>query len=138
MTGSEFTRVTLVTGGRDLNPDPGHYASLSSNLMPGTLLVHGACPTGADHWADEFALGLGFVPIEDAAKYRQVMGFIKRFPADWKTHDKAAGPIRNKQMLDWVLALVDKPILVLAFPGNRGTANMVKIATAAGLDVMYG
>ena len=56
---------------------------------------------------------------------------VKTFPADWDTHDLAAGPIRNKQMLD-----EGKPDLVVAFPTNgrlsesKGTANMVKQARA--------
>jgi len=51
-------------------------------------------------------------------------------PADWKTHGKAAGPIRNRQMLD-----EQHPDVVIAFvPGaGPGTANMVKQARAAGV-----
>src|SRR3546814_14604888 len=52
-----------------------------------------------------------------------------KFPADWTKHGKAAGPIRNQQMLD-----KGKPDLVLAFPGGRGTADMVNRATQAGGD----
>lgn len=51
--------------------------------------------------------------------------------ADWKTHGLNAGPIRNKQMLD-----EGKPDLVLAFPGGRGTANMVTQARKAGVRVV--
>jgi hypothetical protein len=57
------------------------------------------------------------------------------FPADWATHGKAAGPIRNQQMLDQ-----GRPELVLAFKDNfnwqldrGGTENMVKIAHKAGI-----
>jgi UDP-N-acetylmuramoylalanine-D-glutamate ligase len=53
------------------------------------------------------------------------------YPADWKTHGKAAGYIRNKQMLD-----EGKPDLVVAFPGGRGTADMIRQAKAAGVEVM--
>jgi hypothetical protein len=42
-----------------------------------------------------------------------------RFPAKWSQHGKAAGPIRNKQML-----AIGLPNLVIAFPGGRGTADM--------------
>ncbi|MEM9912925.1 MAG: hypothetical protein AAF922_19365 [Pseudomonadota bacterium] len=44
---------------------------------------------------------------------------------------RAAGPIRNKEMLD-----EGCPDLVVAFPGGRGTANMVKQAQAAGVEVL--
>jgi len=55
----------------------------------------------------------------------------KVFRADWKKHGKAAGPIRNKQMLD-----KGKPDLVVAFPGGSGTSNMVKQAREAGVEVL--
>ena len=52
------------------------------------------------------------------------------FPAGWKEYGRAAGPIRNKQMLQ-----EGKPDLVIAFlaPNSRGTANMVQQATKAGI-----
>jgi hypothetical protein len=54
------------------------------------------------------------------------------FPAGWEKHGKAAGPIRNKQMLD-----EGKPDLVIAFlaPNSRGTKNMIDQATKAGVPV---
>ena len=57
------------------------------------------------------------------------------YPADWKKHGKAAGPIRNAKMLaDF------KPDAVFAFinPGKMtpGTADMVKKARAAKVPVM--
>ncbi len=55
----------------------------------------------------------------------------KEYKADWATHGKAAGPIRNQQMLD-----EGKPDLVIAFPGGKGTAHMVKIAKEAGVKVI--
>lgn len=52
------------------------------------------------------------------------------FPAEWSKYGKSAGPRRNKQMLG------SGADLVIAFPGGRGTRNMVKQARAAGLEVM--
>lgn len=54
-----------------------------------------------------------------------------KFPADWDTHGKAAGILRNRKMLD-----EGKPDMVIAFPGGRGTANMVFIAKEAGVEVV--
>lgn len=45
------------------------------------------------------------------------------YNADWKKHGKAAGPIRNKEMIT-----EGKPSLVIAFPGGAGTAHMVECA----------
>lgn len=47
----------------------------------------------------------------------------------WKTHDKAAGPIRNG-----ILLTLD-PEAVIAFPGGPGTADMVKRARDEGLPI---
>lgn len=57
-----------------------------------------------------------------------------RFPADWKTHPKGAGPIRNRRMLR-----EGKPDIVYAFSddlaASKGTANMVAQARRAGVPV---
>jgi hypothetical protein len=55
----------------------------------------------------------------------------KEYPADWEKHGKAAGIIRNQQMLD-----EGKPDLVIAFPGGMGTADMVNRAKKAGVRVI--
>jgi hypothetical protein len=51
--------------------------------------------------------------------------------AHWAELKRAAGPIRNQTMLDEF-----KPDKVIAFPGGRGTADMVRRAKAAGVPVM--
>lgn len=56
---------------------------------------------------------------------------LLKFPADWDKYGKAAGAIRNQQMLD-----EGKPDLVVAFPGGRGTADMVRRAKKADIKVL--
>lgn len=52
---------------------------------------------------------------------------LKEFQADWTTYGKAAGPIRNQQMLDY--ALHEIPVLIVFWDGeSRGTKNMMNIA----------
>jgi len=83
-----------------------------------TCVVEGAA-RGADNLAHEVATELG---IEN-----------RRYPADWNTHGKAAGFIRNQQMLDQ-----ERPDLVLAFwdgETSHGTQDMVRRATAAEVEV---
>lgn len=53
------------------------------------------------------------------------------FSADWENHGSFAGPLRNKRMIE-----EGKPDLVIAFPGSKGTANMVKQARKAGIEVI--
>jgi hypothetical protein len=79
------------------------------------VLIHGAA-TGADSLSDGWA--------------RQCEVEIEAYPADWDTHKRAAGFIRNSQMLK-----EGKPNLVLAFPGGRGTAMMVSLAEKNGVVV---
>ena len=46
-----------------------------------------------------------------------------RFPADWNAYGRAAGPIRNRQMLEF--AMERKPVLIAFWNGvSRGTSFM--------------
>jgi hypothetical protein len=56
---------------------------------------------------------------------------VEKYPADWKQYGRAAGAIRNSQMLidgkpDLVIAFVSKPL-----SKSTGTENMVRKARAA-------
>lgn len=57
---------------------------------------------------------------------------VLAFPADWAAYGRAAGPIRNKQMLD-----EGKPTEVHAFHDSistsKGTLNMLKQALKRGI-----
>lgn len=57
---------------------------------------------------------------------------VEPFPADWNKYGKAAGPIRNSQMLK-----EGRPDLVIAFKyeGSRGTQNMIDQAKRKGIEV---
>lgn len=107
----------LVCGGRDLIDSPDVYSALADTIMPEDTVIHGGA-RGADSIAGEFASGLGC----DVTVYR----------ANWKRDGKAAGAIRNARMLD-----EGKPDVVLAFPGGRGTADMVAKARSAGVRVLF-
>lgn len=57
------------------------------------------------------------------------------FPADWGKYSKAAGPIRNRQMLEY--ALEEEAHLVAFWNGeSKGTKNMIDIATKAGIEII--
>jgi GDP-D-mannose dehydratase len=59
---------------------------------------------------------------------------VEKYPANWDKYGRAAGPVRNKQML-----VEGQPDLVLAFSKNlstsKGTKNMVDQAREAGVEV---
>jgi hypothetical protein len=103
----------LVTGGRDYK-DYGVVSQALSALDVSALIEGGA--TGADLLARVWA-NANKIPYTT-------------YPAQWGLFGKKAGYMRNLQML-----IEGKPDLVLAFPGGKGTANMVKIATENGTPV---
>lgn len=107
----------LVCGGRDFSNIAfvwTHLDRLHTELKFTHLIQGGA--RGADSIARDWARTKP--EIERYVSY-----------ADWDKHGNAAGPIRNKHMLEW------KPDLVIAFAGGAGTADMVRQARAAGVDV---
>jgi len=108
----------LVCGGRDFSDQRAVDVALDDlhDNKGITRIIEGGA-SGADRFAYEWA-AINCVPIE-------------HFVADWKRNGRAAGPIRNKQMLD-----DGKPDLVMAFPGGRGTADMVRRAEAANVPVL--
>lgn len=74
-----------------------------------------------------------------AALWAARAGFkVKAFPADWEKYGKRAGIIRNHDM--WNAALRTEDILLLvAFPGGRGTGHMVNhVKEEGGNILMYG
>lgn len=55
---------------------------------------------------------------------------IKVFPANWDTHGKAAGPIRNKQMAEYATHCIT------FWDGkSRGTKNMIDLANQHNLKL---
>lgn len=69
-----------------------------------------------------------------AAEWAERKGIsVRRFPANWDLHGKAAGAIRNTQMLE-----EGKPDLVVAFwdGESRGTKHMIDIAQKAGVSAI--
>jgi predicted Rossmann fold nucleotide-binding protein DprA/Smf involved in DNA uptake len=100
--------VVLVCGGREYS----NYERLSDVLEEvagwsanGITIVEGGA-RGADALAKRWAL-------ENGATHVQV-------PANWKAYGRAAGPIRNKKMLEeW------KPDQGVVFPGGAGTLDML-------------
>lgn len=86
-------------------------------LPKDTVIIHGDC-RGADRIA-------GFVA-------EQLQLEVVKFPANWSKFGRAAGPIRNQQMLE-----EGKPDVVYAFHDrlmlSKGTADMIRKAEKAGV-----
>lgn len=104
----------LVCGGRDYK-DYGLVVTTIDDHKPTAIITGGA--TGADRLAGLYA-NVMHIPLTV-------------YPANWKLHGKKAGHLRNQQMLD-----EGKPDLVIAFPGGKGTANMIGKALFAKVPVV--
>lgn len=94
---------------------------LSVPYQDGMGLVDAVIMQGGARGADRVASDWAAVNYCECLEYK----------ADWNKHGKSAGYIRNKQMLD-----EGKPDLVVAFPGGKGTRNMVELAAKAGIKVV--
>lgn len=108
----------LVCGGRDFSNTEWAYSILDELHRKNNIdvIIEGDA-RGADRIAGYWA-------------QRNRIDNLK-FPADWNKYGKSAGSIRNTKMLK-----EGKPDLVLAFPGGRGTANMIGQAQRAGVPVL--
>ncbi len=108
----------LVTGGRNYSDRESVWRELDKihSARSISLIIHGAA-SGADTLAAGWATAAGVEVVS--------------CPADWKRHGRAAGPIRNAAMLN-----DHRPNMVVAFPGGRGTANMIALARDAGVEVI--
>lgn len=107
----------LVCGGRDYADQQKVDQVLGAiDRIDGIDTIIEGCASGADSLAEDWARRMGKV--------------LRHFPADWQKHGRAAGPLRNRQML-----LEGRPDAVVAFPGGRGTAHMTRIAQEAGVPV---
>jgi hypothetical protein len=79
----------LVTGSRTWTDEDAVRTAISvavaSHNAEGVVIVHGACPHGADALADKIAQEMGLQ--------------VERWPADWGTHGRSAGYRRNAAMV---------------------------------------
>lgn len=123
--------MTIVTtGGRDFTDRP--LVEWALQLLRPTVVAHGACSTGTLMSVAMDGSGMCGADgaVDAAAGFLGGMNVV-RFPADWKRYGKSAGPMRNAEMLR-----LQKPDLVLAFPGGTGTADCCRQAKALGIRVL--
>ncbi len=114
----------LVTGTRDMLT-PGNKVAINRPIWSEirkartqgrpVILVHGDCPTGVDAHVKSFRIGLDVT--------------IEAHPANWAMLGKAAGPMRNQEMVD----LGAEVCLGFPRPGSRGTHDCIRRAELAGI-----
>ncbi len=111
----------LVCGTRSYFNEP-FIKSILEKLEKDTVIIEGEA-SGADSQARDVAESLGLS--------------VEKFPADWSRYGRAAGHIRNTQMLqegrpDWVYAFFED---LKAYEKSRGTKNMISQAGRARVPV---
>ena len=109
---AEIIERAIVSGGRDFK-DKDLVWSWLSWLKPRFIIV--GSDRGADKLASDWA-GLHGIPC---AVVRSA----------WEKYNRAGGPIRN----GWMLLL--SPTHLIAFPGGRGTKDMIRKAIKANLEI---
>ena len=111
----------LVTGSRtwhDIAAIERALAVILARHPEGVLLVHGACPRGADAIAAAYAA--------------RTPGYqVEAHPADWHRYGRAAGHRRNAEMI----ALSADGCAAFIRGGSPGSTSTVRLATAAGIPV---
>lgn len=117
--------VISVCGGRYYTNKRFLFDTLTElyNSLPKSTTLHvvEGGQSGADYFARQW--------VRMARKYKwRVRGTT--VGALWYKYGKSAGPIRNAEILDTY-----NPVLVLAFPGHKGTQNMIKQAKERGIKV---
>lgn len=122
----------LVTGARlwtDSAAVVSAITDLSREHHKQVVIVHGAARSGADKYADMAARALGLTP--------------EPHPADWATHGKRAGFIRNEEMVslgaDLCLAFALPCVLSSCRRQDahvtHGTGHCMALARKAGIPV---
>lgn len=102
----------------DLCYEPDEYGNTLPDPTKMTV-VHGACPTGADLWADQWAIS--------ACDMR----LVEHHPAEWENYGRRAGYLRNQHMVhlgaDLCLAFIKN--------GSKGASMTARLAEEAGIPV---
>lgn len=105
----------IISGGRDYELRVKHILALNR--------LHG------EHRITEVISGGATGVDADGENWAQDENIpVKFFHPDWKTHGRAAGPIRNAEMAAYADA-------VALFPGGRGTSSMRREAQKAGIRI---
>ena len=115
----------LICGGRHFC-DYALLESIADNVVKEQVfseieIVSGHC-VGADRMGEEYAKRRNYA--------------LKVFPAEWKKYGKRAGPIRNKQMIDYIAEFENKIVIAFTSPNTKGTKNTIALAKKANIRVI--
>ena len=131
----------LVTGSREWEDWEKMARALGPWFSFDNILVSGHCPDGADVMAERLWSGWLGMSVSQAMNG----GYIEACPADWMTHGKAAGFIRNTEMIAkgarvcLAFACRCRKLKCRMKPAHytHGTTDCKKKADEAGIDVTW-
>ena len=110
----DFVNIA-ITGGRDYQDEDHVWEVLDeAREMYGDFVLHVGDATGADEFARNWAT------------FRN--NDLKIYYAEWDKYGRAAGPIRNRE-------IVKHADMLYAFPGGRGTKDCTNAAIEAGIGL---
>lgn len=110
----------IVCGGRDYDDRDRCFEVLNELFPDKAIEIVSGHAVGADSFGEAYA-------NENGIK-------LTVFKPDWKQYGRAAGPIRNKSMLDY--ATEETPVVVAFWDGkSKGTKNMINLAEKVGAEV---
>lgn len=113
--------ILVCTGGRD-HKDMDLVNRVLDHLKPKAVIV-GDCPTGVDLFVRSWC--------------KMTNTNFTVFEADWTMYGRAAGPLRNKKMIDFAKKLSTKgSVILVCFKGGAGTKNCQEYARSRDILIL--
>lgn len=117
----------VICGGRHFNDYEQLKTTITNFLKQRKIeienveIVSGHCQ-GADMLGEQYAKEYGLN--------------LTIFPADWQRYKRKAGPIRNKQMIEYIMQTENKAVIAFVSENSKGTKQTVLLAKRAGIFVV--
>ena len=117
----------VICGGRHFNDYEQLKTTITNFLKQRKIevenveIVSGHCQ-GADMLGEQYAKEYGLN--------------LTIFPADWQKYKRKAGPIRNKQMIEYIMQTENKAVIAFVSENSKGTKQTVLLAKRAGVFVV--
>lgn len=114
-----MNKRVIICGGRDFDDKQLCFSTLDRLVDKDCEIISGHAK-GADLFGEEYALTQGIA--------------VTTFKPDWKRYGRGAGPVRNRQMLEYA---AEQQAFIIAFwdGKSKGTKNMIEQAKKAGIKV---
>lgn len=113
--------IAVITGGRNNRVQDRNTLLEYLKSIKCTMVFHGGC-TGID---------------QDVQSIVGQTYQTRVFKPDWSRYGRAAGPIRNKQMLQCAIDSAGPNVVLIAYSGGAGTLNTIDCAVSMHINIVY-